>query len=131
MQAQDWIDNSRDADGAGIVRQPAAQQLAEPREFITAVDSASQFVVENQLVTLYGVYDPTIRADSHIRAILRYIEDSHGYVACAKRPGNTFQCFADGNDMALLALRDGIAHLAPNAPTEYRERGGQAASVRR
>jgi hypothetical protein len=41
-------------------------------------------------------------------------------VECYQKAGAKYQCYADGKDLALLALRGGLARPAPDAPAEYR-----------
>jgi hypothetical protein len=71
-------------------------------------------------VELFGIVDPTVNLRSHTEAVLRYLTPSRGQVECYTRPGGKYQCFTDGKDLALLALRDGIALLAADAPPHYR-----------
>ena len=77
---------------------------------------------------LYGVSDPTQRA--HTKGVLGYLQPSRGAVECYQKIGGRYQCYSDGKDLAPLALRDGLARAAADAPEEYRSVPPQQNSAR-
>ena len=85
---------------------------------VWAVESASRIRVGERWIDLYGISDPTQRA--HTQDMLAYLKPSRGLVECYHRTGGKYQCYADGKDLALLALQGGLARLSSEAPTEYR-----------
>jgi eukaryotic-like serine/threonine-protein kinase len=99
------------------------------RGTVSAVESTSRIRVGERWIDLYGVTDPTQRA--HTRQVLAYLQPSHGMVECYQKVGGRYQCFADGKDLALLALQGGLARPAPDAPPEYRSIPIQPAAARR
>jgi hypothetical protein len=103
-------------------RQQATIPKPDIKGIVTGAQSASRIVLDKQVIELFGIVDPTINLRSHVDLILRYLAPSQRQVECFTRPGGKFQCFADGKDLALQALRDGIAQLGPDAPIEYRRR---------
>ena len=92
------------------------------------MESASRIRVGEQWLDLYGISDPTQRA--HTREVLGYLQPSRGAVECYQKIGGRYQCYADGKDLALLALRDGLARAAADAPEEYRSVPQQQKSAR-
>jgi serine/threonine-protein kinase len=95
---------------------------------VSGVESSSRIRVGKDWIDLYGVNDPTQRA--HTREVLGYLQSSRGMVECYQKAGAKYQCYADGKDLALLALRSGLARLAPDAPAEYRTVPAQPTSSR-
>ena len=95
---------------------------------VSAVESSSRIRVGEQWLDLYGINDPTQRA--HTRDVLAYLQPSRGVVECYQKAGGRYQCYADGKDLALLALRDGLARAAGDAPSEYRSVTAQPKSAR-
>jgi chemotaxis protein histidine kinase CheA len=98
------------------------------RGTVSAVASASRIRVAERWLDLYGISDPTQRA--HTREVLGYLQPSGGAVECYQKIGGRYQCYADGKDLALLALRDGLARAAADAPEEYRSVPPQQKSAR-
>jgi len=58
------------------------------------------------------------------------LQPSRGAVECYQKIGGRYQCYSDGKDLALLALRDGLARAAADAPEEYRSVPPQQNSAR-
>jgi hypothetical protein len=108
----------------------ALKSLPKPdiRGSVSAVESASRIRVGEMWLDLYGVSDPTQRA--HTNEVLGYLLPSLGAVECYQKTGRRYQCYADGKDLALLALRDGLARAAADAPEEYRSVPPQQKSAR-
>jgi len=98
------------------------------RGSVSAVESASRIRVGEMWLDLYGVSDPTQRA--HTKGVLGYLQPSRGAVECYQKIGGRYQCYSDGKDLALLALRDGLARAAADAPEEYRSVPPQQNSAR-
>jgi eukaryotic-like serine/threonine-protein kinase len=104
------------------------QPKPDIRGSVSAVESASRIRVSEQWLDLYGINDPTQRA--HTKDVLGYLQPSRGAVECYQKIGGRYQCYADGKDLALLALRDGLARVAADAPEEYRSVAPQQKSAR-
>lgn len=83
--------------------------------------SASTIKVGERWVALYGIDDPTRKLQRHIEAVAGYLAPARGRVACYRKVARRYQCYSGGRDLALLALRAGIARPARDAPPEYRE----------
>jgi hypothetical protein len=102
---------------------PAALPRTKPdtapdiRGSVSAVESTSRIKVGSQWLDLYGINDPIQRA--HTQDVLGYLRSSRGVVDCYQKGAGRYQCYADGEDLALLALRDGLAQAMPDAPPEY------------
>jgi hypothetical protein len=90
---------------------------------ITGVKKLDEIEVGSQWIRLYGIVDRG--GGQHIDALLRYVKPSRNVVVCYRKALETYRCYADGQDIARLALRDGIVQLAPNAPPEYRQSASQ------
>ena len=108
--------------------EPPPQPKPDIRGSVSAVESASRIRVGEQWLDLYGISDPTQRA--HTKDVLGYLQPSRGAVECYEKAGGRYQCYADGKDLALLALRDGLARAAADAPEEYRSVPPQQKSAR-
>jgi hypothetical protein len=95
---------------------------------VTGAMSASTIKVGDRWIELYGIADPTRNSRRHIEALKRYLTPAHGRVECYRKAPRKYQCYSGGRDLALLALRDGIARPARDAPSDYREAalGGEA-----
>jgi serine/threonine protein kinase len=98
------------------------------RGTVSGVESASRIKVGAQWLDIYGINDPTQRA--HTREVLAYLQPSRGVVECYQKADQRYQCYADGKDLALLALQDGLARPAADAPAEYRSLSAQPKSAR-
>lgn len=108
--------------------EPPPQPKPDIRGSVSAVESASRIRVGAQWLDLYGINDPTQRA--HTQDVLGYLQPSRGVVECYQKTGGRYQCYADGQDLALLALHDGLARAAADAPSEYRSPPAQPKSAR-
>jgi serine/threonine-protein kinase len=108
--------------------EPPPQPKPDIRGSVSAVESASRIRVGEQWLDLYGISDPTQRA--HTKDVLGYLQASRGAVECYEKAGGRYQCYADGKDLGLLALRDGLARAAADAPEEYRSVPPQQKSAR-
>ena len=104
---------------------PEASVAAEPegkpdlQGKVTGVKRLDEIEVGSQWIRLYGIVDRG--GAQHIAALLRYLKPSRNLVVCYRKALETYRCYADGQDIARLALRDGNAQLAPNAPPEYHQ----------
>jgi len=85
---------------------------------VTGVKRLDEIEVGSQWIRLYGIVDRG--GAQHIAALLRYLKPARNLVVCYRKALETYRCYADGQDIARLALQDGNAQLAPNAPSEYR-----------
>ena len=83
---------------------------------ITGIKRA-EMEVSKQWIQLYGITIDRSRPDD---VLVPYVQPARFEVVCYRKPANTYRCYADGQDIAQLALKDHKAQLAPNAPTEYR-----------
>ena len=89
--------------------------------FVTGAMSASMIKLGERWIELYGIDDATRNLRSHIEALKRYLAPAQGRVECYRKAPRKYQCYSGGRDLALLALRDGIARPARDAPAQYRE----------
>jgi hypothetical protein len=73
-------------------------------------------------IRIYGIVDRARGAQEaqHTEALVRYLKPSHNQVVCYRKAADLYRCYADGQDIARLALVDRLVQLAPNAPSEYR-----------
>jgi eukaryotic-like serine/threonine-protein kinase len=115
--------------------EPPAKAFEAPSEpkpdirgTVSGVESASRIKVGAQWLDIYGINDPTQRA--HTREVLAYLQPSRGVVECYQKADGRYQCYADGKDLALLALQDSLARPAADAPPEYRSVSAQSKSAR-
>jgi hypothetical protein len=92
-----------------------APQKPDLHGTVSAVKSASRIRVDEQWIDLYGVDDPTSNQASHVQAMISYLKPSHGAVECFRRAGDRYQCYANGADLAVMALRGGIARRITDA----------------
>jgi hypothetical protein len=104
------------------------QLKADIQGRVSAVESTSRIRVGERWIDLYGINDPTQRA--HTQDVLGYLKPSSGMVDCYQKTGGKYQCYADGKDLALLALRNGLAQPTSDAPAEYRVLPAQSPSAR-
>jgi eukaryotic-like serine/threonine-protein kinase len=131
-----WLDlkpasrppRSNEAEPTAANPEPTPQPKPDIHGSVSAVESSSRIRVGEQWLNLYGINDPTQRA--HTRDVLAYLQPSRGVVECYEKAGGRYQCYADGKDLALLALRDGLARAAGDAPSEYRSVTSQPKSAR-
>ena len=119
----------RDRQAAAAAKAQVGDALKpDIRGSVSAVESASRIRVGEMWLDLYGVSDPTQRA--HTKGVPGYLQPSRGAVECYQKIGGRYQCYSDGKDLALLALRDGLARAAADAPEEYRSVPPQQNSAR-
>ena len=83
---------------------------------ITGIKRA-EMEVSKKWIQLYGITIDRSRPDD---ILVPYVQPARFEVVCYRKPANTYRCYADGQDIARLALRDRKAQLSSNAPTEYR-----------
>lgn len=110
-------------DLAGVVRGAASAAT-----LYVIVSSRNPRVVSTQpgetlSVHLFGIVDPLGKSaeNPHVAVLRGYLDKAQRKIECFAREEQTFQCFADGNDLAILALHDGIAKPGPNALSEYKQ----------
>jgi serine/threonine protein kinase len=96
-----------------------APQKPDLQGTVSAVKSASTIRVDGQWIDLYGVNDPTSNRSSHVQAMISYLKQSQGAVDCYRRAGGRYQCYTNGADLGLMALRGGIARPMTDAPSNY------------
>jgi hypothetical protein len=51
--------------------------------------------------------------------MISYLKQSQGAVDCYRRAGGRYQCYTNGADLGLMALRGGIARPMTDAPSNY------------
>ena len=78
-----------------------------------------------QPLNLFGIVnvdqtDSREQAEAHRRQLNAYMASIHGTIACVDH-GAKFQCFAGDQDIALWAVKNGLARPASDAPEEYRD----------
>ena len=98
---------------------PPSRSRADLQGTVAAIESASRIKIAEQWIDLYGINDPTQRA--HTQDMLGYLKPSRGMVECYQKAAGKYQCYADGKDLAVMALRGGLARATPDAPDEYRK----------
>jgi serine/threonine-protein kinase len=78
--------------------------------------------VAGRWIKLFGIVDRArgAREAQQVQTLLRYLKPARNVLVCYRKAGDTYRCYAEGQDIARLALLDGIVQLAPNAPAEYR-----------
>jgi hypothetical protein len=78
---------------------------------------------ETVSVELFGIVDPLGKSaeNPHVAALRNYLDKAQRKVECFVREEQVFQCFVGGNDLAVMALHDGIAKPGPTALSEYKE----------
>jgi serine/threonine-protein kinase len=89
---------------------------------VTGAKGLDELELGGRWIKLYGIVDNSRgnQEASHVQALLGYLRPAHGIVVCYRKPGGTHRCYADGHDIATLALRDRLVRPAANAPAEYR-----------
>jgi len=93
----------------------------------SGVRRSNEIKVDDQWVTLHGI-EAAARGQLQERqheSLLGSRLRGHRLVACYKRPAGTHRCYVDGQDIAGVALREGIARPASNAPPEYHQLLGE------
>jgi serine/threonine-protein kinase len=100
-----------------VAREPEGKPDLQGK--VTGVKRLDEIEVGSQWVRLYGIVDRG--GAQHVAALLRYLKPARNLVVCYRKALETYRCYADGQDIAQLALRDGNAQLAPNAPPEYHQ----------
>ena len=78
---------------------------------------------ETVSVELFGIVDPLGKSSEnpHVAVLRNYLDKAQRKVGCFVREEQTFQCFVGGNDLAVMALHDGIAKAGPNTLSEYKQ----------
>lgn len=77
-----------------------------------------------KFLKLYGVLDASsgqVEAEEDHLKLKGFLAQAGNQVVCYARGDETFQCYANKQDIALWAVRNGLAKPAPDAPKEYRE----------
>jgi serine/threonine protein kinase len=89
---------------------------------VTGAKRLDEIEVAAHWIRIYGIVDNARGAQEakHVEALVRYLKPSHNHLVCYRKAANTYRCYSDGQDIARLALLDGMVRLAPNAPVEYR-----------
>ncbi len=78
---------------------------------------------ETVSVQLFGIVDPLGKSSEnpHVAVLRNYLDKAQRKVECFVHESQTFQCFVGDNDLAVMALHDGIAKPGPNALSEYKQ----------
>jgi serine/threonine protein kinase len=89
---------------------------------VTGAKRLDEIEVAAHWIRIYGIVDNARGAQEakHVEALVRYLKPSHNHLVCYRKAANTYRCYSDGQDIARLALLEGMVRLAPNAPVEYR-----------
>jgi eukaryotic-like serine/threonine-protein kinase len=77
-----------------------------------------------QPLSLFGIInidqnDSREQAEAHRKQLNAYMASVHGTISCSDH-GGKYQCFGGGQDIALWAVKNGLARPAKDAPAEYR-----------
>jgi hypothetical protein len=86
---------------------------------VQSITGASIFKVAGQLIELWGVNDSTTKGE-HVSTVYEYLKPTKGVIQCYRKLGDRYQCYAGEQDLAILALQQGLAQLTLDAPAEYR-----------
>ncbi|MEZ0606473.1 DUF4145 domain-containing protein [Paraburkholderia sp. IW21] len=111
-------------------RSPTHQSQEKPtlEGDMTQVLDSSAVIVAGKIVNLYGLRG----ADgSPAMALQQYVNSQGARLACFARPGNTYQCFAQDQDIGEQALRHGWARTRKHAPQPYIDAEREAHAARR
>jgi endonuclease YncB( thermonuclease family) len=65
--------------------------------------------------------DTAVQAQNHRKQLNAFIASLGGVVVCYDRSGGEYQCFAGDQDIAIWAVKQGLARLSFDAPAEYRQ----------
>jgi hypothetical protein len=89
---------------------------------VTGAKRLDEIEVTARWIRIYGIVDNARGAQEakHVEALVRYLKPSHNHLVCYRKAADTYRCYSDGQDIARLALLEGMVRLAPNAPVEYR-----------
>jgi hypothetical protein len=89
---------------------------------ISGAKGLDEIEVTGRWVKIYGIVDNARGSEEakHVQALLGYLRPARNILVCYRKPADTHRCYANGRDIAQLALLDGLVRLAPNAPSEYR-----------
>jgi eukaryotic-like serine/threonine-protein kinase len=102
-------------------------------EILQVLDSNAILVKGVGPVNLYGITDP-MQSQDQVRQAQQALKQSlspYGYfVNCRTQPGQTYECFAQNQDVAELALKNGLARAKPDAPAKYHDAEQEAQSQR-
>jgi hypothetical protein len=107
-------------------RLPAAQPKPEGEPDlqgkVTGAKRLDEIEIGTRWIKIYGIVDRARGAQEaeHVRALVRYLKPSQNHLVCYRKATDTYRCYSDGQDIARLALQDGMVQPAPNAPAEYR-----------
>jgi serine/threonine-protein kinase len=107
--------------------QPQRETPSLAGEVIDVLDS-SALIVSGKIVNLYGIRGED---GAPAQALKRYLSSIGGHVSCYARAGDTYQCLADGQDVAEKALRNGWARARGHAPQAYSDAEKEARRARR
>ena len=77
-----------------------------------------------QPLSLFGIInidqnDFREQAEAHRKQLNEYMASVHGTISCSDH-GGKYQCFGGGQDIALWAVKNGLARPTNDAPAEYR-----------
>jgi len=85
-------------------------------------------VVAGQVINLYGILGESGRPASELQ---NYIAHMGNRVTCFVRPANSFECHAQGYDVAEAAVLNGAARAREGAPSKYRTAEQEARAAHR
>ncbi|MDE2165927.1 MAG: serine/threonine protein kinase [Alphaproteobacteria bacterium] len=77
-----------------------------------------------KFLKLYGILDASsgqTQADDDHQKMKNFLAAAGNKIVCYARGEATFQCYANRRDIALWAVKNGLAKPAPDAPREYLE----------
>jgi eukaryotic-like serine/threonine-protein kinase len=88
---------------------------------VTGAKRLDEIEVDGRWIRIYGIVDRARGAQEaqHVSALVRYLKPSHNHIVCYRKASGTYRCYSDGQDIARLALEDGMVGPTPNAPPEY------------
>jgi hypothetical protein len=89
---------------------------------VAGVFDSTAIRASGRTINLYGITDPLQNPDkiSQVRQVMKEQLAALGNVIkCYSRDNNTFECYAQDQDIAELAVKNGIARALPSAPAKY------------
>jgi serine/threonine protein kinase len=89
---------------------------------VTGAKRLDEIEIAARWIKIYGIVDRArgTQEAQHVKVLVRYLKPSRNRLMCYRKAADTYRCYSDGQDIARLALQDGMVDLAPNAPAEYR-----------
>jgi hypothetical protein len=119
--------DGRDAFIASRLTRPADQPPESIDGAATVVDTAT-LEVGSSVVRLFGIAG---EGGEPAQGMALFVQEQRGRVSCLHREAARYVCHLGGRDVAEVALFNGAARAAADAPESYRQREAQAREAAR